>query len=86
MPLLLEKAVTPELIKQWAMEADFFKDGFDQWVAPTFATVEAFAALVAAHEREECAKVCESTTEYGALDEHGETKAYASAAAIRGTK
>ncbi len=52
--------MTPELIKQWAMEADFFKDGFDQWVAPTFATVEAFAALVAAHELEQAALVCES--------------------------
>lgn len=58
-----------------ALEWWIFSDGF-----------EAAAALVAAQEREACALVCENTTEYGALDEHGETKAYSSAAAIRARK
>lgn len=43
------------------------------------ATLERFAQAVARR----CAELCDQTTEHGALDERGETKAYASAAAIR---
>lgn len=43
------------------------------------ATLERFAQAVARR----CAQMCEQTTEHGALDQGGETKAYASAAAIR---
>jgi hypothetical protein len=32
----------------------------------TIASLEKFAALVAAHEREMCAKVCEDSVEYAA--------------------
>jgi hypothetical protein len=41
--------------------------------------IERFAQLVAA----ECARICDATTEYGATDQGGETRAYASSAAIR---
>lgn len=41
--------------------------------------LERFAKAVA----RECAEIAAQTTEYGALDEHGETKAYATEAAIR---
>lgn len=40
-----------------------------------------FAALVAAHEREECAKVCESMQD--AVDRHKRPNGYACAASIR---
>jgi len=56
-----------ELAKQAGME----QDG-DMWFSNIYKTdmdvhishLEAFAKLVAAHEREECAKVCEDSVEY----------------------
>ena len=55
-----------ELAKQAGME----QDG-DMWFSNLYKTdmdvhisqLEAFAALVAAHEREECAKVCDNQTD-----------------------
>ena len=44
-------------------------------------SVLCFAALVAAHEREECAKVCESYQD--AVDRHKWPNGYECAAAIR---
>lgn len=45
--------MTPAQITQWAREAGWP----DEWVDADELAV--FAALVAAHEREECAKICE---------------------------
>lgn len=75
-----------ELVEKLAREAQLVQMGnADQaWtteqcdgVLPE--TLERFAQLVAT----KCAEICERTTEEGALDAGGETKAYASAAAIR---
>ena len=40
----------------------------DKWgiLEISYESLERFAALVAAHEREECAKVCEDSVEYAA--------------------
>ena len=43
--------------------------------------IESFAELVAAHEREECAKICESYQD--AVDRHKWPNGYECAAAIR---
>ena len=55
--------MTPELIKQWVDEAGFYDINGDEWVVPCSETLYRFAALVAAHEREECAKVCDVLAE-----------------------
>jgi hypothetical protein len=47
-----------EQIIQWAREAGF--SVHDGVVTGGAVDLEAFAKLVAAHEREECAKVCET--------------------------
>lgn len=69
--------MTPELIKQWAKESGFqerqdgFRDSgdpshyFDCWPEE----LEAFAALVAAHQRELDAKVCEAGIDQAKEDE-----------------
>jgi len=51
-------------IIRMAHEAGFMAAGhpMNPWSADTD-QIEAFAALVAAHEREECAKVCEAEIE-----------------------
>ena len=56
--------MTPELIKKWAEEADQMADDQLQCPGefhPDWHEVRdgLFAALVAAHEREQCALVCE---------------------------
>ncbi len=58
--------MTPEQITQWAREAgcpplllEFSEPSSIQY--PVADSLAAFAALVAAHEREMCAKVCEET-------------------------
>lgn len=62
---------------------DVFSDG-DRWQSkdggPSVSRLdlEAFAQAVA----KRCAEICEATTEHGAMDMGGETKAYESAAAI----
>jgi hypothetical protein len=40
----------------------------DKWgiLEISYESLERFAALIAAHEREECAKVCEDSVEYAA--------------------
>ena len=50
-----------------AQEAGFMAAGhpMNPWSAHTD-QIEAFVALIAAHEREECAKVCEDSVEYAA--------------------
>lgn len=52
--------LTPEELIAMARQADFFKDGFDQWVGPNDAGLVVFASLVAARTREECAKAIET--------------------------
>ena len=72
-------------IKQMAQQAGFhvdengsINDGVE--TAADFSDELAkFAALVA----EDCAQIADETTEHGAMDEHGETKEYATAEAIR---
>jgi len=49
--------MTPEQIIQWAKEAGFTITESLQTVVCNKAAIEAFANLVAAHEREQCAKV-----------------------------
>jgi hypothetical protein len=71
-------------IAQMAREAGLIdcENSFGQLIicqGPYNKELAAFARLVA----EDCAKVAEQTTEYGALDMHGETLAYATAQAIR---
>ena len=39
---------------------------YGTWEIANLDGLERFAALVAAHEREECAKVCEDSVEYAA--------------------
>ena len=50
--------MTRDDIIRMAREAGFNHEGFD-WDEIVFPIVERFAALVAAAEREACAKVCE---------------------------
>ena len=52
--------MTQEELIRWAKEAGFEPLGGDAWDCFT-ATIERFAFLIAAAEREECAKVCEET-------------------------
>lgn len=47
-------------IEQWAREAAYFDGGVNSWIVPSADMLERFAALVAAHEREQCAVVCEA--------------------------
>ena len=49
--------MTRDDIIRMAREAGFNHEGFD-WDEIVFPIVERFAALVAAAEREECAKIC----------------------------
>ena len=55
----------------------------DKWgiLEISYENLERFAKLVAAHEREECAKVCESYQD--AVDRHKWPNGYECAAAIR---
>ena len=53
--------MTREDVIRMAREAEF--GGFVSMITNP---LERFAALVAAHEREECAKVCEDSVEYAA--------------------
>ncbi len=79
--------MTPELISQWAREVGWP----DEWVDAE--ELQAFAALVAAHEREICAKVCdERAAYYDQGDDDGpesrrgrSSKACAAAIRARGT-
>jgi hypothetical protein len=55
-----------ERIRELAVQA-----GAGEWgdsVVPAMMNIEKFAALVAAYEREECAKVCEDAPEPDGLD------------------
>ena len=54
---------------------------FGEFVNMITNPLERFAALVAAHEREECAKICESYQD--AVDRHKWPNGYECAAAIR---
>ena len=86
--------MTPELIKQWASESGFIfandakLDNHAQWQANVFAK---FAALVAAHQRELDARICDERAAQ-ALKEPWSgmdacwTGANDCAAAIRGTQ
>ena len=68
-----------EDIIRMAREAGFEVYGTDVWITDGWwlEELERFAALVAAHEREECAKVCED------MDHNGVMIAADCAAAIR---
>ena len=68
-----------EEIIRMAREAGFEVYGTDVWITDGWwlEELERFAALVAAHEREECAKVCED------MDHNGVMIAADCAAAIR---
>ena len=68
--------MTSEDIIRMAREAGLLTED-EAWVSPYQEAMERFAALVAAHEREACAKVVEDYC--GAWDDEG----YALAAAIR---
>lgn len=74
--------MTPELIKQWARQAGM--TGGTQFIAGVSELSE-FAALVAAHQREMDAKVCDEHQEGGIGGWKHNTPADC-AAAIRGTK
>jgi hypothetical protein len=50
--------MTQDEIIRMAKEAGLLADD-EAWVSPHQEAMERFAALVAAHEREACAKVCE---------------------------
>jgi hypothetical protein len=54
---------------------------YGTWEIVNVDGLERFAALVAAHEREECAKVCESYQD--AVDRHKWPNGYECATAIR---
>lgn len=71
--------MTQDEIIRMAREAGLLEEG-EAWVSPHQEAMERFAALVAAHEREACAKVCEELNA-----EHGEHPewAFTCAAAIR---
>jgi hypothetical protein len=68
--------MTSEDIIRMAREAGLLTED-EAWVSPYQEAMERFAALVAAHEREACAKVVEDYC--GAWDDEG----YALATAIR---
>lgn len=53
-----------EQIEQWARASNFY----DDQIAEMGGMLERFAALVAAHEREQCALVCEAMFSDGALN------------------
>ena len=65
--------MTPELIKQWVEQADLGHAGMEcvQFGGGivSFSTIAAFAALVAAHQRELDAKVCEAGIDQAKEDE-----------------
>ena len=77
--------MTNEQIIQWAREADpFGKLGkLYEMAELTPTTLERFAALVAAAEREECAKVCEMKAHSWPYPSHGNAAAKLCAQAIR---
>ena len=54
--------MTRDDIIKMASEAELSKDGFGAWLAMT-EDLERFAQLVAEHEREACARVCEAYME-----------------------
>jgi len=68
--------MTKDDIIRMAREAGFFCDA--DWITYGLPGFERFAALVAAHEREACAKVCD---EVGSRD--SDSHAWDAAAAIR---
>lgn len=51
--------MTPELLAQWAREAGFGSDMPGACYYEWQVEFDCFAALVAAHEREQCAKECD---------------------------
>ena len=62
--------MTQDEIIELAKQSDLMADG-EMWFSPTYgnadvhiADLERFAKLVAAAEREACAKVCEDSVEY----------------------
>jgi len=87
-----EGVVNPELIKQWAVESGFARQTFKIDVEGRSnlrlkfdeAKLPEFAALVAAHQRELDAKVCEA--EDVATTDFAPGVQECIAAAIRGTK
>lgn len=75
--------MTPELIQRMATQAGFNPQEYRSWGDD----LTKFAALVAAHEREECAQYAENYSDpRDGPDSAADTKAVASAcaAAIRG--
>jgi len=82
---------TQEDVSRMAREAGIFVADCLQTIATCKTDLERFAALVAAAEREACAKVCESTPWSADIDwwrqatkrEVGEKSAFECAAAIR---
>ena len=80
-----------EDIIRMAREAGFLCD--EDWITYGLSQFEHFAALVAAHEREECAKVCERRakkyeyeTDVYAFEHIAEAKYCAAAIRARGEK
>lgn len=73
--------MTPELIKQWAKEADCMAVNLYGERPAAIERMMRFAALVAAHQRELDARICESED---LLWVDGKPTADAFAAAIRG--
>lgn len=75
-----------ELIEKWAAESTLQRVG-ERWIADKY-SLERFAALVAAHEREQCALVCDDLgARYWAKDDAIESLSCEEcAAAIRSRK
>ena len=66
--LPIGKTMTREDIISMAVEANLWQSWLERLEESrkTIASLEKFAALVAAQEREECAKLCEDSVEYAA--------------------
>lgn len=82
--------MTPELIKQWALKAGYdLERGERVSEASDGELFRSFAALVAAHQRELDAKVCEAEhleDPQDHADDAYDQACFDCAAAIRGTK
>jgi hypothetical protein len=65
--------MTRENIIGMAREANLWQSWLERLEESrkTIASLEKFAALVAAHEREECAKVCEDSDTWDLYDPNG---------------
>ena len=61
---VIEKMQQDEIIRM-AREVDAITGLIGRWIFLDAAHLERFAALVAAHEREACAKVCEEIAPWG---------------------